>query len=190
MKILIFIEGTILMHALAKDVNREERVKQSRKAGIQREERQLAYEGNISPPSTIQGSVYDFNSYIPINNAVSKITYWKKQGAKICYLTSRRIKEEINQIRRVLSKCNFPDHKHLYFRRQGEDYKNVAERLIPDILIEDNCESIGGEDEMVSVHINPEIKKIIKVIIVEEFGGIDHLANDISELIKYPAHFL
>lgn len=47
--------------------------------------------------------------------------------------------------------------------------------MIPDILIEDDCESIGGEKEMVYPHIKDELKSKIKSIVVKEFEGIDHL---------------
>jgi len=51
---------------------------------------------------------------------------------------------------------------------------------MPDIIIEDDCESIGGKYEMTYTHIKPELKKRIKSIVVEEFGGIDHLPDNIS----------
>lgn len=73
----------------------------------------------------------------------------------------------------------------MFFRREGEEYKNAAERVIPDILIEDDCESIGGEVEMTYPHIKPELKTRIKSITVKEFGGIDHLSENISDLAGY-----
>lgn len=60
-----------------------------------------------------------------------------------------------------------------------------AERIIPNILIEDNCESIGGRDEMTITHIKTEIKKKIKSISVKEFGGIDHIPDNIAALKNY-----
>lgn len=53
---------------------------------------------------------------------------------------------------------------------------------MPDIFIEDDCESIGGEVEMTYPYINPEIQKKIHSIIVKEFEGIDHLPSSIVEL--------
>ncbi|MCX6811408.1 MAG: hypothetical protein NT039_01805 [Candidatus Berkelbacteria bacterium] len=160
MKILIFTEGTIIMHKNAKGHSREEIVKQS--------------EGN-------EESLDDFASYIPIGNAPKKIKLWQEQGAEICYLTSRREPKEIKDIKNVLKKYHFPEGK-LYFRKDNEEYKDVAERVIPDILIEDDCESIGGEEEMTYPHINDKIKKRIKLISVKEFGGIDHLLKNINML--------
>ena len=185
MKILVFTEGTVLMHALAKDLVREERVKQSREAGIQREERNIAFESNTPPQKVPLGSVYDLESYIPVSHAVEKLRTWKVQGMEIIYLTSRRIKSEMETIKKVLDKYHFPDSQNIYFRKQGENYKGVAERLIPDILIEDDCESIGGEKEMVYPHMENEFKSKIKSIVIKEFEGIDHLPNDISLLKQY-----
>ena len=53
---------------------------------------------------------------------------------------------------------------------------------MPDVLIEDDCESIGGTKEMTITHVNPKLKARITSIPVQEFGGIDHLPNDVSEL--------
>jgi hypothetical protein len=58
----------------------------------------------------------------------------------------------------------------------------VAERTLPDILIEDDCECIGGESEMTYPHIRQELKSMIKSIVVKEFSGIDHLPDALSEL--------
>ena len=185
MKILVFTEGTILMHSSARDVSREERVKQSKQAGIQREERNLAYNTNTTPSPVEPGSVYDFKSQIPVGDAVIKLINWKQQGASLVYFTSRRIKSEIEAVQNVLKNYHFPDYKNLYFRQQGEDYKDVAEKLIPDILIEDDCESIGGEKEMTYPHISPELKKKIKSIVVKEFEGIDNLPTDITKLKSF-----
>ncbi len=120
-----------------------------------------------------------------MRDAVGKLTNWKSQRAEIYYLTSRRIKKDIDDIRNVLQQYNFPDSQNLLFRQQGEDYKDVVEKLIPDILIEDDCESIGGEKEMVYPHIRKDIKTKVKSIPVKEFGGIDYLPDNLDELINY-----
>jgi len=80
-----------------------------------------------------------------------------------------------------LRKHGFPDGR-IFFRHSGERYNGVAESVLPDILIEDDCESIGGRKEMTYPHIKPELKARIKPIVVKEFGGIDHLPDDISAL--------
>ena len=185
MKILVFTEGTILMSLSAKNVSRKVRVEQSRVAGIQREERKIAYKTNFPLPAVKKGSVYDFKSHIPIGNSVEKIISWEKQGATICYLTSRRIKSEIKTIQSILRKYHFPNSANLFYRQQGEDYKDVAEKVLPDILIEDDCESIGGKAEMTYPHIRKNLKPKIKSIVVKEFGGIDHLPDSLEELKGY-----
>lgn len=161
MKILVFTEGTIIMHPSAKGLSREERVKQSQ---------------------TRERSIHDYRNYIPNDNATEKLLNWKKQGAEIYYLTSRTTTEEINDIRFVLERFDFPDNQNLLHREEGEKYKDVAERLMPDILVEDDCESIGGEVEMTYPHIREDLKSKIKLILVKEFGGIDHLPDELSQL--------
>ena len=110
-----------------------------------------------------------------------KINTWKNQGVKICYLTSRKKSDEVETIKFVLQKYNFPKGE-LYFRKESEEYKDVALQIMPDILIEDDCESIGGEIEMTYPHIKPELKEKIKSVIIKEFSGIDSLPDDIKDL--------
>lgn len=126
-------------------------------------------------------SVTDYAGYVPIGNAVEKIRKWQKQGNKIIYLTSRRTHKQVNDIQSVLQRYNFPVGI-LEYRKEGEEYKDVAERIMPDFLIEDDCESIGGEKEMTYPQIKSEAKTKIKSIVVKEFGGIDHLPELISSL--------
>jgi len=49
-------------------------------------------------------------------------------------------------------------------------------------LIEDDCESIGGMEEMTIINIKPDLKKKIKSVVVKEFEGIDHLPDDLKNL--------
>lgn len=81
----------------------------------------------------------------------------------------------------VLRKYNFPDAPVLT-RSGNETYAQIVERLMPDILIEDDCESIGGENEMVYPHIDPRKRRSIKSIVVKEFSGIDDLSDDLTLL--------
>jgi len=161
MKIMVFTEGTALMFKSGLNLSREERVKMSQAK---------------------EKSVYDFASYLPAGRAVEKIKNWQEQEAEIYYLTSRQSKAEIDQIKKVLNTYQFPDAHNLVFRNKGEEYKAVAERIMPDILIEDDCESIGGEKEMTYPNLRPEIKSKIKSIVVKEFQGIDHLPDSLEEL--------
>lgn len=130
-----------------------------------------------------QESVHDYKSYVPVGDAVKKLRHWRKDGAEILYLTSRRKPKEIKNIEDVLKKYGFPDGQFL-FRRKAEEYKDVAEKNIPDVLVEDDCESIGGRDKMTIAHVKPEIKRKIKSIPIKEFGGIDNLPDKISALMK------
>ena len=182
MNILVFTEGTVLIFKKGEQLSREERLEMSRQAGVQREENTLAFENNSTVPFTEEGSVYDFTSYVPIGKAVEKLQDWKNQGVTISYLTSRRTKGEIETIQHLLEKYNFPDNKNIFYRKQGEEYKDVAERVMPDILIEDDCASIGGEKEMTYPHIRQDLQKKIKSVIIPEFTGIDNLSDDITKL--------
>ena len=124
-------------------------------------------------------SLNHWRTYIPIGNAAKKLRTWKNQSVEILYLTSRTKPTEVEDIRDVLEKHNFAVGP-LFFRREGEEYKDVVERVTPDIIIEDDCESIGGKDEMTYTQIKRELKHRIKLIAVKEFGGIDHLPDNIS----------
>jgi len=161
MKIMVFTEGTIFTHSNWRGLAREEIVRRVK-----------------------EGERPDYVGTIPIGDAAKKIQAWSRAGAEIIYLTSRRALDEVKQVRKVLLHYDFPVGR-LLFREKDEEYKDVAERALPDILIEDDCESIGGEIEMTYPHIQPEIKAGIISIVVKEFGGIDHLPESLSELTSY-----
>ncbi len=176
MKILVFTEGTILMHSTCKGLTKEERVQQSKN-------RVRTYIKTLLKQISISiRSIHDYRNYIPVGNAVKKLNHWKRQEAEIYYLSSRKTPQEVADIKYVLEKYNFPDNHNLFFRKKGEQYKDVAERLLPDVIVEDDCESIGGEVEMTHPHIRADFKSKIKSIIVKEFGGIDHISNNLSDL--------
>ena len=163
MKIMVFTEGTIIMHRGGINHSREEISRQV----VEKEK-----------------TLYDWDSYVPVGNSVDKLCAWYDHGAEIVYLTSRTIPDEIESIRRVLSKYRFPQGL-LLCRSENKHYKDVAEEINPDVLVEDNCESIGGIEEMTITHVKPEIRGKIISIPVKEFGGIDHLPDDINELNHY-----
>lgn len=163
MKILIFLHGTTIMHKNAVACSREKRVKQV----IENEK-----------------SVFDYASYVPVGNSVQKLKSWANQGAEIFYLSSHRDIKDVEKDKLVLDKHNFPKGQ-LLFRKQGEEYKGIAEKIIPNVLIEDDCESIGGEAEMVYPHIRPELKTKIKSIVVKEFEGVDRLPDSAVDLLNY-----
>lgn len=125
-----------------------------------------------------KGSVKNYATYIPTSGSVEKLNKWAKE-AEIIYLTSRRKPEEIEIIRNVLEKHNFPKGE-LIFRQENEAYKDAAERVMPDILIEDDCECIGGEPEMVYPHMREDLKPKIKSIVIKEFVGLYDLPDELT----------
>jgi len=160
MKILVFLHGTILMHKSAEGKSREIRVQQSR----QREQ-----------------SVLDYKNYVPVGNSAKKLRGWKKQGAEIIYLSSHENIKDIGMDKAVLKKFHFPAGD-VFYRKKGATYKDIAERIMPDVLIEDDCESIGGEREMTITYVKSETRRKITSIVVQEFSGIDALSDNIEDL--------
>jgi hypothetical protein len=159
-KILVFLHGTAIMHRSALGRPREERVRQ-------------VLDGDPS--------LHDFETYVPVRNVVRKLQAWVGLGAQIVYLSSHKHAKDVEKDKVILKKFGFPEGQ-VFFRQSGEQYGDVAERVMPDVLIEDDCESIGGEPEMTYPQIKPEMKARIKSIVVKEFEGIDHLPDDISVL--------
>ncbi len=174
MKILVFLQGTLIMHKSAIGKSRDEIIEQVKAQGE---------------------SVRDFASYTSVGNAVEKLNEWAKQGAEIIYLSALTEdkkargdevvgKEGLKVDQKILDQYSFPKG-NIYHRQKGESYAQIAEKIVPDILIEDDCESIGGAKEMTITFIKPEVKRRIKSIAIKEFGGIDHLPSDLSELLNY-----
>lgn len=129
-------------------------------------------------------SIHNYVSYVPVGNAVEKLKKWQLQGAEILYLSSHKTKKDVEKDRLVLEKFNFPRGKILY-RENSKSYKDIVEEIVPDVLVEDDCESIGGAKEMVMTFVSPKIKKKIKSVTIREFGGIDHLPDNLNELFRY-----
>jgi len=163
MRIMVFLHGTALMHKNGLGRMREQRVKQ-------------VLDGDES--------VYDFASYIPVDNVVRKLHAWRQQGAEIVYLSSHTRGEDVAKDKVILRSYGFPDGQ-VFYRRSGKHYHDVVESVLPNLLIEDDCESIGGEREMTYPRLRPDFKAKIKSIAVREFGGIDHLPDDIFALVSY-----
>ena len=60
--------------------------------------------------------------------------------------------------------------------------KNIViwlKKIKPDVLIEDDCKSIGGDRRRCITYVDNALKKNIKSVIVEEFKGIDELKDKI-----------
>lgn len=162
-KIGIFTEGTILMHKNSAGLGRSEIIQQVKDG---------------------EPSVSEYGRYIPIGQAVEKIKKWAGQDTVIIYITSRTDQKEIKDIQSVLDGHNFPKGRLEYRAIGGETYGKLAARVMPDILIEDDCESIGGEKEMIYSQIEPKIRKEMKLIKVREFQGLDHLPDDVCALMS------
>ena len=160
MRLLVFLHGTTIMHRAALGHTRQERVEQ-----VQRRD----------------PSVADYAAYVPVGAAVAKLARWQQQGAQICYLSSHRQPEHVAKDTAILERFGFPAGEVL-FRQPGESYADVARRVRPDVLIEDDCESIGGEVEMTYPHLRPDEQAHITGIVVREFEGIDHLPEPLIEL--------
>jgi hypothetical protein len=158
----VFTHGTIIMHAAGAGRPREEVVRQVR--------------DGTAP------SLRDFAGYIPVGHAPEKVRQWAVQGAEIVYLTPHRVAEDVEADRKALHRHGFPLGQIL-FRAEGADYAETVRRARPDVLVEDDCESIGGSREMVSPHLDPNERARIRVFVVPEFGGIDHLPGSVRELM-------
>ena len=138
-------------------------------------------EGTILKPKSWY-SLYNHNKYIPIGNAVETINSWNQQGANIFYYTSRK-KQEAEDIAQLLREYGF-EGASLLVREPKESYKDIVEAIKPDVLVEDDCKSIGGSWQMCINKVEPKIKEKIKSIVVAEFKGIDHLPVDLDELLN------
>lgn len=136
-------------------------------------------EGTILKPKSLF-SLYNHNAYLPIGNAVELITFWSKQDINIVYCTSRKNKSA-QHMADLLNRYGFRG-VYLIARDKGETYKNIIESLQPNILIEDDCKSIGGAWQMCITKVEPKLKEKIVAIAVAEFKGIDHLPKEIGEL--------
>ena len=155
MRLLVFLHGTMLMHAGGLGVTRAERVAQVRDK---------------------HPTVQEYAAYVPVGGAVAKLRRWQDAGAVVDYLSSHRNPDDVAADVLVLRTYGFPVGRVLA-RRPGESYGDIAAREAPDVLIEDDCESIGAA-QVTYPQIAPAVRPLIKSIIVPEFSGIDHLPED------------
>lgn len=137
-------------------------------------------EGTILKPKSILLQ-YSYKSYVPIGKAVSLIERWYSQGAEVVYCTSQRDLNKVNDTAEMLKNFGFRGSK-LYYRAEGQEYKDVVEIVYPDILIEDDCYSIGGVKEMCITNVSKSVKDRIKSVVVKEFKGIDLLSPNYLQL--------
>jgi hypothetical protein len=162
-RILVFLHGTAIMHRTAVGRARAERVRQSR----QRDR-----------------SVLDFASYVPTEAAVEKVRAWHGHGAEIAYLSSHQDAADVELDRAVLTAHGFPAGTVLA-RGPGESYADVARRAGADVVVEDDCESIGGHSRTIAAGLAAAPGRAVTSVIVPEFGGLAHLPSEPAELASY-----
>lgn len=163
MRVLVFLHGTTIMHASGVGRSRAERVRQVRER---------------------DPSVLDYTSYIAVGDAARKLNRWDRQGAQISYLSSHREERNVASDRAVLERAGFPPGD-LWHRRPGREYRDIVAELAPDVLIEDDCESIGGSAAMTYSSLDPSTRSRVHSIVVPEFGGIDHLPDSAADLASW-----
>ena len=112
-------------------------------------------------------------TYIPINNAIETLKKWQEEGYEVIYLTSLKGRRAMKMAQH-LDELVFTGSM-VGYRQKNQDYATLIKEELPDILIEDNCLSVGGEQNMCYNLLNDELKKEIKHIVVEEFKGIDDI---------------
>ncbi|MGA2828710.1 MAG: hypothetical protein ABSF03_21620 [Streptosporangiaceae bacterium] len=161
-RLVVFLHGTVLMHSGALGRTRAERVAQ-----VQARD----------------PTVRDYAAYVPVGDAVAKLRRWQDAGARISYLSSHRDADDVAKDVVVLRTYAFPPGRVLA-REAGESYGDVAGREMPDVLIEDDCESIGA-GQITYPQIRQDRRDRIKSIIIPEFGGIDYLPDDPEALLSF-----
>jgi hypothetical protein len=163
-RLLVFLHGTAIMHPGGVGRTREERVAQVR--------------------DETDPALRDYAAYVPVDGSVAKLRRWRDEGARIDYLSSHRNPEDVAKDVLVLQTYGFPKGRVLA-REPGETYGDVAGRALPDVLIEDDCESIDGAGEITYPQIRPDLRARITSIVVPEFGGIDHLPDSLDALLTF-----
>ena len=164
MKVGVFLHGTAIMHAAAASVPRRERIEQVR----------------LGEPS-----VADFGAYIATPHAAGKLAAWRERGAVIVYLSSHRRAADLSADEAVIRRAGFPDGP-VHARRDGEDYGALAGRLELDVLVEDDCESIGGAGQTCAARLSPDARRRIRCVLVPEFAGLGDLPDDPRVLLTGP----
>jgi hypothetical protein len=161
MKVGVFLHGTAIMHAAAAGVERGERVRQVRRR---------------------DPSVPDFASYVPTPGTAGKLAAWQRHGAAIVYLSSHRRPDDIRTDESVIRRYGFPAGP-VHGRHEGEGYGPMVERLGLDVLVEDDCESIGGTAQTCAAQLSPAGRQSVRCIVLPEFSGLAGLPDDPAELL-------
>lgn len=115
----------------------------------------------------------NINSYVPIGDAINIIKKWQEIGYEIIYLTSQKGRNAM-KFAQHLDDLGFVGSM-VGYREKNQDYGTLIKEEQPDILIEDDCKSVGGEKNMCINQVDENLKKYIKHIKVKEFEGIDNV---------------
>jgi hypothetical protein len=132
-------------------------------------------------------AVLDFGSYVPTEGAVAKLTAWQHRGAQICYLSSHLSAAAAAIDNSVLAAHGFPAGP-LYYRAHGESYAEVARRWSADVVVEDDCERIGGQAQTTASALARTPGQAVRCVVVPEFGGLGHLPDDPADLLGHSPH--
>lgn len=130
-------------------------------------------EGTILKPKYVNNTLSRINvmGYVPIKKSIEKLKTWQEEGYEIIYITSLKGRKAMKMAQK-LDELGFIGSM-VGYRQKNQDYTTLIKEELPDILIEDNCRSVGGEKNMCYTQLTDELKNSIKHIVVEEFEGID-----------------
>lgn len=156
LKIVVFLQGTTLIESALLGKTREESVKKSR---------DLAARGGW------------LGELVPIGESPKKVRTWSSHGTEVYYLTASRKQENVGKCETALKKWSFPSSVLLH-RNMNENYGDIIPQIRPDLIVEDDCESLGGMKEMVYPNLPESVRRSIASVVVREFEGIDHLPDD------------
>jgi hypothetical protein len=161
MKVGVFLHGTAIMHAAAARVDRGERVQQV-----------LRHDPSVA----------DFASYVPTPGTAAKLAAWARRGTTIVYLSSHRHRDGIRADESVIRRYGFPAGP-VHGRQEGEDYGALVTRLALDLLVEDDCQSIGGATQTCAAQLSAAAAQSIRCVVLPEFLGLAGLPDDPAELL-------
>jgi hypothetical protein len=126
--------------------------------------------------------VLDFASNVPTDGAVEKLNVWASRGAEVAYLSSHRKRDDVGLDERVLALHGFPIGP-VHWRANADSCGDLVDRIGPDVVVEHDCESIGGVCKTVASQLGQE--RTTSCWVVPEFGGLSHLPHDPVALARH-----
>lgn len=117
--------------------------------------------------------LFSKRGYKPIGQAVEIVNDLYNKGYNI-YLCSYVRKRRYAFIKSVIDFYGMK-YTEILCRGNNEQYSDIVECVKPDILIEDDCKSIGGQPKQCITGVDEKLKSKIQSIIVPEFKGIDEI---------------